>query len=95
MTLTLEQVRHVAHLARLGLTEDELEKMRAELTIILDYIDQLATADTSQVAATAQVGELVNVMRDDERRPSLDQGAALANAPARDEGFFVVKAMQE
>ena len=95
MKLTLDQVRHVAELARLGLRDDELEALAGELSSILDYIDQLDQLDTAAIAPTAQVGELVDVMRADEVRPSLDPEQALANAPAREDGYFRVRAMQE
>jgi aspartyl-tRNA(Asn)/glutamyl-tRNA(Gln) amidotransferase subunit C len=95
MKLTLEQVRHVAELARLGLGDDELEALAGELSTILEYIDQLEQLDTAAIAPTAQVGELVDVMRDDEGRPSLDPEEALRNAPSRDNGYFRVRAMQE
>jgi aspartyl-tRNA(Asn)/glutamyl-tRNA(Gln) amidotransferase subunit C len=93
--LTLEQVRHVAELARLGLTDDEMERLTGELSKILDYVDQLEQLDTSAVEPTAQVGGLVDIFRADEVEPSLPLEAALANAPARDGGYFRVRAMQE
>src|SRR5258708_37928339 len=95
MKLTLEQVRHVAELARLGLSDDELEALAGELSSILEYIDQLEQLDTAAIAPTAQVGELVDVMREDEVRPSLDPEDALRNAPSREDGYFRVRAMQE
>ncbi len=95
MKLTLEQVRHVAELARLGLGDDELEALAGELSGILEYIDQLEQLDTAAIAPTAQVGELVDVMREDEVRPSLDPEDALRNAPSREDGYFRVRAMQE
>jgi aspartyl-tRNA(Asn)/glutamyl-tRNA(Gln) amidotransferase subunit C len=95
MKLTREELRHVADLARLGLSDDELEALGSELSTILEYIDQLERLDTSAIAPTAQVGELQNVMRDDEVRPSLDVEEALRNAPSRDGSYFRVRAMQE
>ena len=95
MKLTLDQVRHVAELARLGLSDDEMETLAGELSKILDYIDQLEELDTSAVEPTAQVGGLVDVFRVDEVEPSLPVDAALANAPAADDGYFRVRAMQE
>jgi aspartyl-tRNA(Asn)/glutamyl-tRNA(Gln) amidotransferase subunit C len=95
MKLTRSQVQHVAQLARLGLTDDEMEALASELSSILEYIDQLEQLDTSSIAPTAQVGELVDVMRDDEVQPSLDVEEALANAPSRDGYYFRVRAMQE
>ena len=95
MKLTLEQVRHVAELARIGLDDDELEALAGELSSILEYIDQLEQLDTAAIPPTAQVGELVDVMREDDVRPSLDPEDALRNAPSREDGYFRVRAMQE
>ena len=95
MKLTRAQVEHVAQLARLGLTDEEMEALASELSSILEYIDQLEQLDTSSIAPTAQVGELVDVMREDEVKPSLDVEEALANAPSRDGNYFRVRAMQE
>ncbi|GAC1654523.1 MAG: Asp-tRNA(Asn)/Glu-tRNA(Gln) amidotransferase subunit GatC [Candidatus Dormibacteraceae bacterium] len=95
MTLSREQVRHVAMLARLGLGPGEEEFYSEQLSRILEHIDRLNAADTDSVPPTAQVVELASVMRDDEARPSLSQDDALANAPARDGGFFVVKSIQD
>jgi aspartyl-tRNA(Asn)/glutamyl-tRNA(Gln) amidotransferase subunit C len=95
MKLTREELRHVADLARLGLRDGELEALASELSSILEYIDQLEQLDTSAIPPTAQVGELVDVMRDDEVGPSLDVEEALRNAPARDGTYFLVRAMQE
>jgi len=93
--LTLEQVNHVAELARLGLTDDEKGRLTTELSTILDYIDQLDQLDTSNVEPTAQVGGLTDVFRDDLAQPSLPGDAALQNAPAREGAYFRVRAMQE
>ncbi len=76
-------VDHVARLARLGLTDDEIDLMQGQLNRILEAIGELASVDTSAVGPTAQVIELENVMREDEPRPSMDREAALANAPLR------------
>jgi aspartyl-tRNA(Asn)/glutamyl-tRNA(Gln) amidotransferase subunit C len=95
MKLTRAQVQHVAQLARLGLTDEEMEALASELSSILEYIDQLEQLDTSSIAPTAQVGELVDVMREDEVKLSLDVEEALANAPSRDGNYFRVRAMQE
>ena len=77
-------VEHVAALARLGLTGEEIERMVSQLNSILEAINVLAAADTSMVGPTAQVIPLENVMRDDDARPGLDREAALANAPLRE-----------
>ena len=95
MKLTLEQVNHVAELARLGLADDEKERLTTELSSILDYIDQLDQLDTSKVEPTAQVGGLVDIFRDDTAQLSLPGDAALRNAPSREGVYFRVRAMQE
>jgi aspartyl-tRNA(Asn)/glutamyl-tRNA(Gln) amidotransferase subunit C len=95
MKLSIDEVRHVANLARLGLSEEELEALATQLSIILEYINKLDEIDTSAIPPTAQVGELRDVMREDEVGSSLPQEAALQNAPAREDGYFRVRAMQE
>lgn len=95
MKLTVEQVRHVAELARLGLGEDEMERLTGELSKILDYIDQLDQLDTSAVEPTAQVGGLADVFREDAVEESLPVESALTNAPAAEDGYFRVRAMQD
>jgi len=82
--ISREEVEHVAELARLGLTADEIDRMQTQLSRILEAIEQLRDVDTSQVGPTAQVIELENVMRDDVARPGLSREAALANAPQRE-----------
>ena len=88
--ITLDQVRHVALLARLELTSAEEQRMRADMEEMLAYVDKLSELDTATVAPTAQVGEAGTPMRDDEmtNRPAAD--AMLANAPARDRNYFIV-----
>lgn len=95
MSLTREQVRHVAMLARLGLEEGEEEFYAQQLSGILAPIERLQELDTEAIPATAQVVEVTNVMREDEPRPCLSQEEALANAPVAEDGFFVVKAILE
>ncbi|HEV7679768.1 MAG TPA: Asp-tRNA(Asn)/Glu-tRNA(Gln) amidotransferase subunit GatC [Candidatus Dormibacteraeota bacterium] len=95
MTLSRDDVAHVAMLARLGLSDDELERYRHQLDAILDAIGRLNEVDTSSVEETAQVGGLVNVWREDEPRESIGSERALANAPDRDDGYFRVGAIQE
>jgi len=88
--ITREDVEHVAHLARLHLTDEEIDRMQTQLSNILDAIETLQQVDTSQVGPTASVIQLENVMRDDEVRPGLTRDAALANAPLRDDPFLRV-----
>jgi len=91
MALTIEEVRHVAHLARLRLSEEELNKLQIDLSHILDHIDMLKEVDVSDVPATAQVTDLANIVRDDEVRPSMPREDVLANAPDQRDGMFRVK----
>lgn len=95
MSLTLEDVEHVARLARLRLSPAELEKMRDQLSNILDHFQMLQQIDVSAVPPTAQVTDLINVMRADEVRPSLTREQALANAPEQQDGMFRVRAIFE
>ena len=85
----------MARLARLGITPEEVTRFRDQLRHILEHIDALNRADTSQGSATAHPLEARNVMRDDVRTPCLPAEAALANAPMREDGYFKVKAIQE
>jgi aspartyl-tRNA(Asn)/glutamyl-tRNA(Gln) amidotransferase subunit C len=95
VTLTREDVHHVAMLARLGLEPGEEEFYASQLSGILTHIDRLREVDTEAIPPTAQVVPLANRMRDDEPRPGLTQEQALANAPEARDGYFVVKAIQE
>lgn len=95
MTLSREQVRHVAMLARLGLEPGEEDFYAQQLSGILGAIERLQQLDTEAIPATAQVVEVRSVMREDEPRPCLPQEAALANAPVAEDGYFVVKAILE
>ena len=88
--ISREEVRHVARLARLHLTDDEAERMREQLDAILAYIDKLRELDVEGVEPTAHAVPLVNVMRDDALVPCLPQEQALANAPDRADEFFRV-----
>ena len=88
-TLTRADVDHVAHLARLGLSEEELTRLQGQLNHILDQYEKLAELDTDAIPPTAQVIELENILREDVARPSLPPESVLANAPERDGDFFV------
>jgi aspartyl-tRNA(Asn)/glutamyl-tRNA(Gln) amidotransferase subunit C len=93
--LTPEEVRHVAMLARLGLTDEEVEQMRVQLSQVLDHISMLQKVDTSAIAPTAQVLSHQNVWRPDEPRPSWPTEAILRNAPASEDDFFRVPVVLE
>jgi aspartyl-tRNA(Asn)/glutamyl-tRNA(Gln) amidotransferase subunit C len=86
--LSRDDVAHVAHLARLGLTDDELARLEGQLNHILDQYAILAQLDTEAIPPTAQTIELENILRDDVARPSLPVEAVLANAPER-EGDYI------
>ena len=92
-TLSRSVVEHVAYLARLGLTDDELGRLEGQLNHILDQYEILAELSTDDIAPTAQTIELENILRDDVVQPSLPVEAVLANAPARDGDFIVVPAI--
>jgi aspartyl-tRNA(Asn)/glutamyl-tRNA(Gln) amidotransferase subunit C len=88
--ITIDQVRHVARLARLELSAAEEQSLQSDLSAILAYVDKLNQLNTAEVEPTAQVGESGTLMRDDEitNRPAPEE--MLANAPARSRNFFKV-----
>ncbi|MGI9253732.1 MAG: Asp-tRNA(Asn)/Glu-tRNA(Gln) amidotransferase subunit GatC [Thermomicrobiales bacterium] len=93
MRLSREDVEHVAALARLGLTDEEIVRLQDQLSMILDQIAVLERLDTASIPPTAQVGQLANVWRDDVDQPSLPRDQVLANAPRTSDGFFEVHAV--
>jgi aspartyl-tRNA(Asn)/glutamyl-tRNA(Gln) amidotransferase subunit C len=93
MALTPDEVRWVAHLARLKFTDAELETMTRQLDSILSYVDQLKTVKTDGVEPLAHPLPLANVFRPDELAPSLPVANALANAPERSGDFYSVPAV--
>ena len=95
MKLSREEVLHIALLARLGLTETEVDRLSEQLSNILESFEVLQQVDTSGIPPTAQSIALQNVMRRDEAANSLPQSEILANAPRKDENFFRVKAVLE
>ena len=95
MQLTTAEVRHVAELAKLALTEEEIVQYTQQLSAILDYAALLQQVDTSSVPPTPHILPLTNIMRSDEARPSLTNAEALANAPDSADGFFRVRAVFE
>jgi aspartyl-tRNA(Asn)/glutamyl-tRNA(Gln) amidotransferase subunit C len=85
-----DEVLHVARLARLALSEEEIEPMARELSAVLDHIAAIAALDLDDVAPTSHVIEVTDALRADEPRPSLPLEVALAAAPAvREDGFAV------
>ena len=93
LKLELETVERIAALARLGLSQDEMERMRDQLSVVLDHISMLEEVPTEDIPPTAQVIELHNIMRDDVVEPSLSQEQVLLNAPRSEGGFIKVKAV--
>jgi aspartyl-tRNA(Asn)/glutamyl-tRNA(Gln) amidotransferase subunit C len=88
--ISRDQVLHVARLARLKLTDEEVERMQGELSTILDHIEKISELDLDGVEPTSSVVQLENVLRDDVPRPSLPRERALAGAPdATEDGFRV------
>ena len=92
-TLSRADVEHVAHLARLGLSEEELTRLEGQLNHILDQYAILATVPTDHIAPTAQTIELENILREDVVTPSLPVDAVLANTAERDGDYIVVPAI--
>ena len=90
MPLDRSAVDHVARLARLDLTEEERDRMQDELTKILEHAEKIQALDLDDVAPTSHALPLKNVMRADEKRPSLPADVALANAPEAEDGRFKV-----
>ena len=95
MKLNREEVLHIALLARLGLSEDEVDRLREQLSNILENFEILQQVDTSGIPPTAHSIALQNVMKPDEVAPSLPQSEILNNAPQRDGDFFKIKAVLE
>ncbi len=95
MSLTPDEVRHIARLARVGLSDDEMPRLQSQLSQILDYFRRLQEVDTENIPPTAQTLAMHNVMRDDEPQPSIDKEEVLANAPQREDDHFRVRAILE
>ncbi len=93
MSIDRETVDHVARLARLALNEEERDRLREQLSAILEHINVIGEADTSQVAASAHILPMTNVMASDASRPSYAPQQLLANAPSREDGYFRVRAV--
>ncbi|MEX2255972.1 MAG: Asp-tRNA(Asn)/Glu-tRNA(Gln) amidotransferase subunit GatC [Acidimicrobiia bacterium] len=89
-TITKADVEHVAQLARLELSADEVERLTHELAGILEHADDVAELELDDIPPTAHPLSLVNVVRPDEVRPSLDRDEVLAEAPAAEDGRFRV-----
>ena len=90
MAITREEVVHVARLARLALSEEELGRLQEQLSAILEAVGTVAELDLADVEPTSHPLEVANAWAEDEPRPSLPIEDALANAPDRERGFFRV-----
>ncbi len=90
MNISAEQVRHVAQLARLTIDAAEVESVARQLADILAYVETLNEVDTRGVVPTAHATPLTNAFREDRAQPHIGVDRALANAPAREQGCFVV-----
>ena len=90
MAITRDEVLHVARLARLALTDEEVARFQEQLSAILEAVGKVAELDLADVEPTAHPLDLVNVWGEDEPRPSLAADEALANAPERDGDYFSV-----
>ena len=95
MTLTLEEVEHIAHLARLALSDEEKARYRQQLSAILDYAARLQALDTSGIPPTASVLTMRSTLRKDETRPGLSTTSLLENAPEVEADQFRVPPVLE
>jgi aspartyl-tRNA(Asn)/glutamyl-tRNA(Gln) amidotransferase subunit C len=90
MKITKEEVLYVAHLARLDLDTESIEKFAGQIDPVLGYIEKLNQVDTQGIKPTSHAISLTNVFRDDEEREHIERDLALANAPEKEDGSFVV-----
>ncbi len=95
MPLSRDEVEHVAHLARVGMTEEDIERFSHQLSDVLDYFERLDRVDIEGVPPTSHTLPLHNVMREDETAPPFDVDDILANAPNQEERRFRVRAILE
>ncbi len=95
MKLSREEVLHITRLARLGLSEAEVDSLSEQLSNILEHFEVLQQVDTTNVPPTTQSIDLMNVLKSDEVAASLPQSQVLANAPRREGDFFRVRAVLE
>jgi len=91
--LSEEEVKHVAKLAKLTLTEEEIKKFQSQLSEVLNYVDVLKKLETKEIEPTSQVTGLENIFREDQTGQSLSAKEVLANAKEKNNGLFVIKAI--
>ncbi len=90
MKITRDEVMHVANLARLDMDEASIDKFADQIGTILEYVDVLKRVDTQGVTPTSHAISLTNVFREDREKKTLERDKALANAPQKEDGNFVV-----
>jgi aspartyl-tRNA(Asn)/glutamyl-tRNA(Gln) amidotransferase subunit C len=90
VAISEDQVRHVANLARLGLSDEQVGSLRVELNDILVQIDRISALDLADIEPTAHAAAVTNVTRPDELRPCLSREDALLNAPQQQDGAFLI-----
>lgn len=95
MSLTREEVQHIAQLARVGVSDDDVARFQQQLSVILDHFEALRALDTEGVPPTAHTLPLSNVEREDAARPSFPTEAVLANAPQVHQNFLRVRRVLE
>jgi aspartyl-tRNA(Asn)/glutamyl-tRNA(Gln) amidotransferase subunit C len=95
MKITRDQVEHVSRLARLALSEEELDSLTGEMDAILDYVEQLNSLDTEGITPTAHAVPVENAFRSDEVRPGFTTEQALSNAPDATDNAFRVRRVIE
>lgn len=91
--LTLKDIEHVAALARIEISPQDQAKITGQLSVILDYVEELSKAPTEEVAPIKQINGLKNISRSDEITESLSVEQVLSNAPAKENNFFKTKAV--
>jgi aspartyl-tRNA(Asn)/glutamyl-tRNA(Gln) amidotransferase subunit C len=95
VSLTKAEVEHIARLARVGVTDEDVARLQAQLSVILDAFEALRALDTAGVPPTAHTLPLANITREDQSRPSCPTEVILANAPQTEHGFVRVRRVLE
>ena len=95
MTISAEEVKHVANLSKLSFNEDELQDFTVQLGKIIDMVETLAEVDTTDVAFTSNVTDLINVMREDVVAPGWDRDELMKNVPESEDCFIKVPAIMD
>lgn len=90
MSISLEQIKHLAHLSRLEFSEEELKEMQGDMGKILDFVAQIDALDLSGIEPLTQMSDSVNVMREDQTKGMIEKEEALKNAPDANSDYFRV-----